>query len=37
MIIQRNVGFYDFNAAMILETTDYLLDCFVSSYFISIT
>ena len=31
------MGFYDFNAAMILETTDYLLDCFVSSYSISIT
>ena len=33
----RTVGFYDLNAAMILERTDYLFDCFVSSYSISIT
>ena len=33
----ENVGFYNFNAEMILEMTDYLLDYFVSSYSISIT
>ena len=39
--VERNQSFSvkfidDFNAGMILETTDYLLDYFVSSYSISV-